>query len=227
MSRRDGTAPTARRRKANRANARLSTGPKTSKGRNRSARNALRHGLSLPIFSDPALSQEAATLARQIAPAKAKPQIQELARAVAEAHIDVRRIRAARHDFIARALRDPNYDSCADSDKKLMAALRIIGRYARFEDIPAEEVNLLDSKLVGPEKFGTILAEIALRLPAFDRYEARALSRRKRAIQALDAALVEAARLEAAERDSLRDAGIEVIDAETVVISGKTYQRLV
>ena len=35
--------------RANRANARASTGPKTTQGRIRSARNALRHALSLPI----------------------------------------------------------------------------------------------------------------------------------------------------------------------------------
>jgi len=38
--------------KANRANARASTGPRTARGRARAARNALRHGLSLPRPSD-------------------------------------------------------------------------------------------------------------------------------------------------------------------------------
>jgi hypothetical protein len=212
----------ARRRKANRANAGLSTGPKTSSGKARSARNALRYGLSLPIFSDPALSQEVDTLARQIAGPDAIPQIQELARRIAEPEIALRRVRAVRHDLIARALRDPSYESRANSNKRLATALRIIGRYSRYEDIPAEEARLLDSKPEGPEKFAALLTD-----PALDRYEARALSRRKRAIKAFDAArLAEAARRKA-ERDKLRDAGIEVIDAETVVISGKTYQRLI
>jgi len=157
----------------------------------------------------------------------ATPQLLELALPIAEAEIDLRRIRAVRHEFIARALRDPDYDSRANSDKKLATALRILGRYSRYEDIPAEEVGLSDSKPQGPDKFVTIFTDIAQRLPALDRYEARALSRRKRAIEAFDAArLIEAARLKA-ERDSLRDSGIEVIDAETVVISGKTYQRLI
>ena len=52
---------------ANRANARASTGPKTADGRARSARNALRHALSLPVCSNPALSEEVETLAREIA----------------------------------------------------------------------------------------------------------------------------------------------------------------
>jgi len=52
---------------ANRANARASTGPKTAPGRTRAARNALRHGLSLPVCSGPVLSEEVETLAREIA----------------------------------------------------------------------------------------------------------------------------------------------------------------
>jgi len=53
--------------KANRANSRASSGPKTSLGRVRAAQNALRHGLSLSIHSDRALSKEVEALAREIA----------------------------------------------------------------------------------------------------------------------------------------------------------------
>src|SRR5262245_6546369 len=42
-------------------------GPKTTQGRTRSARNALRHALSPPVYSDPALSEEVEALAREIA----------------------------------------------------------------------------------------------------------------------------------------------------------------
>ena len=53
--------------KANRTNARASTGAKTAQGRARSARNALRHGLSLAVASDPLLSEEVEALAGEIA----------------------------------------------------------------------------------------------------------------------------------------------------------------
>jgi hypothetical protein len=66
--------------KANRANARASTGPKTKQGRTRSAKNALRHALSLPVFSNPTLSDELEALAREIAGTDASAEIQELAR---------------------------------------------------------------------------------------------------------------------------------------------------
>ncbi|HMF06872.1 MAG TPA: hypothetical protein VKE72_07660, partial [Methylocella sp.] len=78
---------------ANRANARASTGPTTAQGRARSARNAHGHGLSLPVLVDPALSQEVEALAREMAGANASSEIQELARRIAEAQVDLRRVR--------------------------------------------------------------------------------------------------------------------------------------
>jgi hypothetical protein len=98
----------ARKIAANRANARASTGPKTANSRARSARNALRYGLSLPVHSDPALSQEVEVLAREIAGPDAAAEIQEFARRVAEAQIDLRRIRCARHRLLCNAWNDPN-----------------------------------------------------------------------------------------------------------------------
>ena len=102
-------ATSERKIRANRANARASTGPKTTQGRTRSARNALWHALSMPIYSDAALSEEVQALAREIAWTDANAEMQELARRVAEAQIDLCRVRDARHQLLCRALSNPCY----------------------------------------------------------------------------------------------------------------------
>ena len=128
---------------ANRSNARASTGPKTTDGRARSAGNALRHALSLPVCSDPALSEEVETLAREIAGPHANTETQELARRGAEAQIDLRRVRCARHQLLSNALSDPYYASHANVRMKM----KFLGRLrAKAPDISMESWRRLCRK---------------------------------------------------------------------------------
>ena len=78
---------------ANRRNGRLSTGPRSLSGKARSARNARRHGLTVPIWSDPLLTKDAESLARAIAGPQASPRLMAAARHVAEAQTTVARVR--------------------------------------------------------------------------------------------------------------------------------------
>ena len=55
--------------------------------------------------------EEVETLAREIAGPGANAETQELARRVAEAQIDLRRVRYARHQLLSRALGDPYYET--------------------------------------------------------------------------------------------------------------------
>jgi hypothetical protein len=174
--------------RANRANAQASTGPKTARGRSHAARNALRHALSLPVYSDPGLSNEVEGLAREIIGTDTNLEMQELARRIAEAQIDLRRVRHARHQILSQALSDPDYESEAMLGKKSALVIRCLRRFDLSKPLPDEVMEFLSSKPQGPYKFATILADKTRQLLALDRYERRALSRRKFAIRAFDAA---------------------------------------
>jgi len=173
--------------KANRLNARASTGPKTKQGRRRSARNALRHALSLSVYSETALAEEVAALAREIAGMNGNAEIQELARRVAEAQIDLRRVREARHQLLCQALSNPHYDARAKVREKLAYMLQLLRDDA--PDVPLTALTkYLTTTPEGPHKLATILSQEIQRLSVMDRYERRALSRRKFAIRAFDLA---------------------------------------
>ena len=172
--------------RANRENARASSGPKTAAGRARSARNRLRHALSVPVSSNPALSEEVAALAREIAGPAANAEIQELARRVAEAQIDMRRVRYARHQLLCNALANPHYEFRADTEEKFKVIKRLLTRKLAEIPAPAFIEKYLNSTPEGPAKLATILSEETKRLVTMDRYERRALSRRKFAIRAFD-----------------------------------------
>ena len=134
------------------------------------------------------LQKLADALARQIIGTDANPEMQELARRIAETQIDLHRVRSARHQLLSQALINPDYESEAMRRKKAALAIRILRRFDSRTPMPDNVMEVLNSKPEGPYKFATILADKTRQLLALDRYERRALSRRKFAIRAFDVA---------------------------------------
>ncbi len=143
---------------ANRSNARRSTGPRTAATKARAARNALRHGLAIPLARDPVASAEVDRLAAALVGRSPTPARLEQACIAAEAECEVRRVRAHRKSLLDRkaaelAAHEPDEDQRSEP-------LVLDGRY---------EASALAAAL--PE------------LQALERYERRAASRRKRAMR--------------------------------------------
>lgn len=174
----------ARKLHANRNNARASTGPRTAAGKARTRRNAQKHGLTVPIMADPSLAAEVKILAHEIVGEGANDQVQHLAIRIVEAQIDLVRVRRARHELLSRARIKPE-PSILLEDWDILLAERLGGD--KSVRMP-QGLKRLVEKTIDEAELGPTLADCAVRLTAMDRYERRALSRRKFAIREFDAA---------------------------------------
>ena len=107
--------------KANRENAKFSTGPRSEAGKRRVATNALRHGLAVPISSLPEADATITRLTRLLAGPDVGTTRAELARGVAEAQVDLGRVRKARMALLQTPLDTRN----RHTTKEDMAFLRL------------------------------------------------------------------------------------------------------
>jgi hypothetical protein len=110
--------------KANRENAKRSSGPKTAAGRLKSSRNALRHGLSLPLTADPAAAMKARQIAPVLVPEGAGDMQVMAAIEMAQAQAQLLRVAAVRSQLML------NLDF-ASTNLKQVRRLAALDRYER------------------------------------------------------------------------------------------------
>jgi hypothetical protein len=184
---------TERQRSANRANAGRSAGPRTRAGKAVASGNARKHGLAAAVRGEPGVEAEIEQLARAIADEAGRPDLVGLARRIAEAEMDLRRIRRSR----ATLAKIPGSDvppvskvRSQNSRSFLSNILRLLRRKVpTVEDITVQLYsagfgsNAPDFvEAPGKGQKGKPKAEV------LERYERRATSRRKSAIRDFDLA---------------------------------------
>ena len=115
--------------RANRRNPPPSTGARSAAGKAIAARNGRRHGLTLPVRDEPSLAREVVELARRIETSAtggtADAAGHTLACRIAEAMIDLARVRLAKAPLVAALHADP--PDCAT-----LVQLWRLDRYERY-----------------------------------------------------------------------------------------------
>lgn len=189
--------PSARTR-ANRLNAQRSTGPKTPSGKARSARNALKHGLSIPVEKLPAFDEEIEKYFCQIADRNMSRAAKMESRALALALVEIERVRHLRQSIYNSPLTRLKHLSSREVSRRLNAALKYYDNLVIYDRKTKEvigfrtvsfEVDRLIKKLTSlepePISFEQGFANLAPMIAKLWRYERCALRRRDEAAQRL------------------------------------------
>jgi hypothetical protein len=130
-------------------------------------------------------------MAHEICGSDADAETLEWARRIAEAQVDLNRVRNSRRQLITRLFVDPGFQPTQVHQQQLRVAKMVLGgKPSRTLPLVVDEVrDMLSPKpLEGEEKLASILEEKISEFAALDRYERRALSRRKASIRNFDAA---------------------------------------
>jgi hypothetical protein len=112
------------------------TGPKSAAGKAKSALNARRHGLNVSIGADRELVAQAEALAQWIAGANPSAELVTLARAIADAQIELVRVRQAASNLLdgsepGQCERLPDPTNPRDDDAHLLHQFEALDRYER------------------------------------------------------------------------------------------------
>jgi hypothetical protein len=151
----------------------------------------LRHGLSIPVWSDPALAPQAEAIALRIAGPNADVKTLDYARRIGEAQVDLNRVRSLRREILARMLSHPRSDCPFTPLQQVRLLNRFLIRVER-DKVTSIDLETIDpvihpKPLEGDAKFAAVLFDSVGELTRLERYERRALSRRNSAIRNIDA----------------------------------------
>jgi hypothetical protein len=191
---------TERQTEANRANAKKGSGPRTEKGKQASRTNSFKHGFSSANFG--VSSAEVRQIAAAICQDDPASKRYEQALIIAESELAIRRIRAARIGALREIPRPEIFITVLE--KAYTGDSRPLARFLRRQSGALRRIvrdisegkprNLVDACIAcGFPPFEENYSEadlVARAIPVLrklDRYEQRAMSRRRRAIQMFDA----------------------------------------
>src|SRR5262245_60595042 len=164
---------------ANRRNARKSTGPHSGAGKKRASRNAYRHGLRSSITPTAAVAKQLDKLVREIAGDSKDPILLERARAIAQAELELARVRRAKVALIERASAFGELDPPRPS-RSVTRIIRLLNAFG-----PGGVALPIDSSatmpLEEPDRSAEAIRQVLPELRKLDRYERRAAARRDRA----------------------------------------------
>ena len=162
---------------ANRRNARKSTGPRSGTGKKRASRNAYRHGLTLNITSTAAFAKQLDKLVREIAGDSRDAIVLERARTIAQAELDLARVRRAKVALIERAsafgeIDPPQAFSTVTQIKRFFNAL---DRGKLILPKPSDSSATMPSQ--EPDRSAEAVRRVLPELRKLERYERRAAAR--------------------------------------------------
>jgi hypothetical protein len=164
---------------ANRRNARNSTGPRSGAGKKRASGNAYRHGLSLNITSTAAYAKQLDDLVRKIAGDSKDAIMLERARAIAQAELDLARVRRAKVALIERA---SVFGELDPPQLTVTQMIQLVNAFERGRPIPEPIDASARMPSQEPDRSAEAVRRVLPELRKLDRYERRAAAQRERAV---------------------------------------------